>query len=168
MHVCIAAYDVANNTGGVNSWVFRFLRELKSQGWQPSVCLYSSCEEFERGTLEQFIIEEGIPYARSRYELETELNVKFTVSSVRSLGADVFVTNCMVPAWYAAPQLERFNIPCVGVNHSDDPFYHALTDHCIAKNGWYQLAGLVAVSKYLETLTNEVASQRTHVARIPE
>ncbi len=167
MRICIAAYDTYNNTGGVHSWVVRFAKQLIRSGEEVAATLYSSCLPGQQGTLEQVLIEQGIPHCRTRYENATEDNVAWTVEAVSRLKADVFITNCMHAAWYASPQLERGGIPCVAVSHSDDPFYHALASQCVAASGWYQVSGLVAVSQYLLDQAKETASDRTAFARIP-
>ncbi|HBE70964.1 MAG TPA: hypothetical protein DDW52_22690 [Planctomycetaceae bacterium] len=167
MRVCLAAYDTDPNTGGVHSWNVRFLAELQRQGWTPSCTIYSSCPVGHAGTLERELMKLGIEFRRVRYEQFTEENVDWTVDAVQDLKADAFITNCILPAWYASPKLEAKGVPCIGVNHSDDPFYAALMQQCVSKEGWYQLAGLVAVSSYLEEFANRISNGSTSISRIP-
>lgn len=167
MRICIAAYDTIFNTGGVTSWVARFLRALKEQGHSPSCLLYSSCRRHQKGTLEEYFRSHAIPYHRTRFGQYTERSVHVTERLVRRLKPDIFIPNCMVPAWFTAPALEAAGIPCVGVSHSDDPFYHALVATCVAEDGWYQLSGLVNVSSYLNEISHKLASPRTKIIEIP-
>lgn len=167
MKVCIAAYDTYNNIGGVHSWVVRFAQQLIRSGVEASFVIYSSCTPEHRGTLEEILLAKNIAFRRTRYENETEANVLWTVEAVKELKATVLITNCMLSAWYAAPALESQGVPCIGVSHSDDPFYHALVEQCVTANGWYQMSGVVAVSQYLLDQATQAAGDLTKFERIP-
>ena len=166
MHIAFAHFDNLANTSGVTSWLMRIIVEIRSRGFDLS-CLVYSYTPTEVGTFERFCCENGVPVARTGFQNDTATNVAWTVAQLRESRPDVFVPSSIVPAWYASAQLQADGIPCIGVCHSDDRFYHALIDQCVAANGWHQMAGCISVSSYLHDSVKSKATSRTLCKYIP-
>ena len=80
---------------------------------------------------------------------------------------DVYVPNCIVPAYFAAGYARRSGIPTVGVLHSDDPFYWGLVDEFIKGRPDFRVSAVVPVSTFLETeVTSTAAALGVTVCRI--
>lgn len=169
LNICLAGFDEPQNTSGVTSWVISILPAWIALGHPVSCAIYSFCPPDEKGALESFLIERQIPYRRiqmcgSGY---TEALSQWAVDAVRELGANVFIPNCIVPAWYAADALESVGVRCVGVTHSPTPLYKALALRCASSQSGRKMSAIVTVSRYLTQSIGKIVSPATWIESIP-
>jgi colanic acid/amylovoran biosynthesis glycosyltransferase len=71
---------------------------------------------------------------------------------------DVYVPNCIVPAYFAAGYARRSGIPTVGVLHSDDSFHWGLVDEFIKGRPEFRVSAVVPVSSFLESEVSSTAA----------
>jgi colanic acid/amylovoran biosynthesis glycosyltransferase len=148
MKVTFCAHDVANYISGPNTWLRRLLPDLKKQGVDVNVLFITHSEPALCPTVTA-LQNQGISCKiQSEYKY-TEQHVQWILGSLRENPPDVFVSNLMVPAYYAARWAREAGIPTVGVMHSDDKFYYGLLDEFVCGNPEYRLSALVCVSEYL-------------------
>jgi colanic acid/amylovoran biosynthesis glycosyltransferase len=148
MKVTFCAHDVANYISGPNTWLRRLLPDLKKQGVDVNVLFITHSEPALCPTVTA-LQNQGISCKiQSEYKY-TEQHVQWILGSLRENPPDVFVSNLMVPAYYAARWAKEAGIPTVGVMHSDDKFYYGLLDEFVCGNPEYRLSALICVSEYL-------------------
>jgi glycosyltransferase involved in cell wall biosynthesis len=78
----------------------------------------------------------------------------------------VLVANLVIPAFYAARYLKAFNIPVIGVMHSNDTFYKGVIKKFIHASAVNQLDVSVSVSNYINNLV-EANNNNTQALVIP-
>ena len=169
LNICLAGFDEPQNTSGVTSWVISILPAWIALGHQVSCAIYSFCPPEENGALECFLIEQEIPYRRIQMcgsGFTGELS-QWTFDAVRELGANVFIPNCIVPAWYAADALESIGVCCVGVTHSPTQLYEALALRCASRQSGRRMSSIVTVSRYLSQTIGKIVSPATRIESIP-
>lgn len=169
LNICLAGFDEPQNTSGVTSWVISILPAWIALGHQVSCAIYSFCPPNEKGALECFLIESQIPYRRiqmcgSGY---TDALSQWAVDAVRELGSNVFIPNCIVPAWYASDALESVGVHCVGVTHSPTPLYEALALRCASSQSGRKMSAIVTVSRFLSQTIGKIVSPATWIEAIP-
>lgn len=140
-----------SHLNGPNIWLLRHLPLLRERGIDPCV-LYVAwdasvpCRNLKRlGDL-------GIPYTTLSFGDCLESDIVSVFNRVMEEGCDVFVPNYLVPGYYASRYLIACGIPCVGVLHSDDPFYHDIVDLFVAGEKDWRLSAVVCVSNALTDL----------------
>ncbi len=161
MKVAFCHYDSPNDVGGVSSWLQRLLPRLQAAGFEVEVHVLGvegvNCAWFAR---------QGIPFRLSPGDVEMSQQVRNCLKLIEASQPDVYVPNCIVPAYFAAGYARRQGVQTVGVLHSDDPFYWGVVDEFINGAPAFRLSAVVAVSKFLEeavaadTLKNKVVTRR--------
>jgi glycosyltransferase involved in cell wall biosynthesis len=80
---------------------------------------------------------------------------------------DVYVPNCILPAYYAAASARGVGVHTVGVLHSDDPFYWGVVDEFLNGSPGRRVSAMVAVSQFLYNAVEDSAKARNvHLRRI--
>ena len=185
MKIVFATYDSPNDVGGVSSWLQRLLPKLQAAGLEVEVHLLAfggrpgvNCAAFEKL---------GIPFRWQPWVEDTRAAVRNCLQLLEQSQPDIYVPNCLLPAYYAAGILHGQGLHTVGVLHSDDSFYRGVADEFIHGAPTFCVSAIVAVSQYLQAtvavstaqpplilrrigcgvpLTGEVASPPTSVFRL--
>lgn len=154
MKVVFATYDSPDDVGGVSSWLQRLLPKLQSVGLEVEVHLLAfggrpgvNCAAFERL---------GIPFRWKPWVEDTRAAVRNCLQLLEQSQPDIYVPNCLLPAYYVAGILHGQGLHTVGVLHSDDSFYRGVADEFINGTPTFRVSAVVAVSKYLQ---DELAQQ---------
>ena len=157
MKVVFATYDSPNDVGGVSSWLQRLLPKLQAAGIEVEVHLLAfggrpdvNCAAFEKL---------GIPFRWQPWVEDTRAAVRNCLQLLEQSQPDIYVPNCLLPAYYAAGILHGQGLHTVGVLHSDDSFYHGVADEFIHGAPTFRLSAVVAVSKYLQAAVAQSAAQ---------
>ena len=155
MKVAFATYDAPGDIGGVSSWMQRVLPLLQGAGVAVEVHVMSvggqpgvNCTYFE---------ERGIPVRWIPWQRHAPYAVRAFLRFLEEGQPDVYVPNCIVPAYFAAGYARRSGIPTVGILHSDDPFYWGLVDEFIKGPAEFRLSAVVPVSAFLESEVSSIA-----------
>ena len=154
MKVTFCTRDYASVSGGHNTWLCRFLPDLRRRGIESRVlCFHSSSkEEFptarslrQAGFSCATVSEEEIKY--------TEQRVRWILDRLAEDPPDVFVSSAVYPAaYYAGRWLREVGIPTVGICHGGGMmnFYQGLLDEFVLDRADYQVSAFVCISKFLE------------------
>lgn len=78
---------------------------------------------------------------------------------------DIYVPNCIVPAYFAAGYARQQGVHTIGVLHSDDPFYWGIVDEFIKGKPAFRLSAAVTVSKFLQDATAAPTRQNKILTR---
>jgi glycosyltransferase involved in cell wall biosynthesis len=79
----------------------------------------------------------------------TEEKIIWILKTLAADPPDIFVPNMLVGALYAARWIKKAGIPTVGVMHSDDKFYDAVTRVFVNGDQEYKLSAFITCSKFL-------------------
>jgi glycosyltransferase involved in cell wall biosynthesis len=153
MKVAFATYDMPDDIGGVSTWMQRTLPQLSAAGIEVEVHIMGG-----RGTNCAFYMERGIPVRFMPWQYHLPHAVRCFLKALEESQPDIYVPNCIVPAYFAAGYAKRSGIPTVGVLHSDDPFYWGVVDEFLNGSPEFRLSAVVPVSGFLES---EVSSMAT-------
>jgi colanic acid/amylovoran biosynthesis glycosyltransferase len=154
MKVTFCTRDYANVSGGHNTWLCRFLPDLRRRGIESRLLCFHSSSEEEFPTVRSLrqagfscttVSEEEMKY--------TEQRVRWIFDQVADDPPDVFVSSAVYPAaYYAGRWLREAGIPTVGVCHGGGMmnFYQGLLDEFVLGRTAYQVSAFVCISKFLE------------------
>ena len=95
-----------------------------------------------------------------------EDQVKELLNIVKREYISTVVANLVVPALYATQYFKPFNIPVIGVMHSNDTFYHGVITKFIHGKSKNQLSIVVSVSEYISSIC-ESQNTKTQLLNIP-
>lgn len=164
MKVAFATYDAPLDVGGVSTWMQRILPLLQAAGIEVDVHVMAykgpgpNCVFFE---------EHGIPFRWIPWQMHLPDAVCSFLKFLEQCQPDVYVPNCIVPAYFAAGYARRSGIPTVGVLHSDDPFYWGIVDEFIGGLPEFRISAVVPVSSFLELEVSAMAAAHdVRVSRI--
>src|SRR5262245_5998505 len=155
MKVAFATYDASEDIGGVSTWMQRVLPLL--QGTGVAVEVHMMAFDGQPGTNCTYFQERGIPVRWIPWQQHLPYAVRAFLRFLEQGQPDVYVPNCIVPAYFAAGYARRSEIPTVGVLHSDDPFYWGLVDEFIKGRPEFRLSAVVPVSAFLESEVSSIA-----------
>lgn len=148
MKAVFVTYDSENDVGGVSSWLQRLLPGLQAAGIEVEVHVLAlggrpgiNCAEFERL---------GIPYRWTPHLDDTRRAVRNCLKLIAESRPNIYVPNCILPAYYAAAYARRSGVATIGVLHSDDPFYWGIVDEFVNGAQAFRLSAVVTISKFLE------------------
>ena len=157
MKVAFATYDAPRDIGGVSTWLQRVLPLLHMAGIEIDVHLMAlggkpgtNCEFFEK---------HGITVRWIPWGAHLHYTVRSFLRLLEESQPDVYVPNCIVPAYVAAGYARRSGIPTVGVLHSPDLFYSGLVDQFVKGRPKFRVSALVPVSSFLESQVSSVAGR---------
>jgi colanic acid/amylovoran biosynthesis glycosyltransferase len=129
MKVAFATYDVEQDIGGVSTWMQKTLPLLRAANIGVEVHIMG-----EHGPNCRFYAERGIPIRRIAWEYHLPAAVRSFLNLLEESQPDIYVPNCIVPAYFAAGYARRLGIPTVGILHSDDSFYWGVVEEFLDGN----------------------------------
>jgi colanic acid/amylovoran biosynthesis glycosyltransferase len=163
--------DYANISGGHNTWLSRFLPNLRLRGIESRVlCFHLSpedefptvCSLRQAGFSCATVFEKEIKYTKQR--------VRWIFERLAEDPPDVFVINAVYPAaYYLGRWLREAEIPTIGICHGGGMmnFYPGLLDEFVLGRAAYQVSAFVCVSKWLEQAALERNPKGVLVRSIP-
>jgi colanic acid/amylovoran biosynthesis glycosyltransferase len=171
MKVTFCTRDYSNLSGGHNTWLCRFLPNLRRRGIESQVLSFALSPEEEFPTVRSLRQAGFICTTVSEEEMKyTEQRVRWIAERLAEDPPDVLVFNAVIPAAYYAGRLVReAGIPTVGICHVGvaHSLYPGLLDQFVFGRAAYQVSAFVCVSKYLEQAVLERHPKGTLVRRIP-
>jgi len=160
MKVAFATYDMASDCGGVSVWMRRFLPLFRAAGVEAEVHVMG-----EPGVNCAYFRERGITVRWTPPQWEMHYAVRAFLRLLEEGQPDVYVPNCMVPAYFAAGYARRCGIPSIGTVHSDDPFYFGIVDEFLEGSSRFRVSAVVPVSTFLESQILPIATSKGVVVR---
>lgn len=158
MKVTFVTHDSANEVSGVLSWLQRLLPRLKAAGFEVEahVLVFGGSP----GVICAWFEKQGISYRWRPWEWNLKKAVRQCLDMLAESEPDVYVPNCILPAYYAAGHVRSQGVHTVGVLHSDDPFYWGVVDEFVNGLPAFRLSAVVTVSKFLQKAVE--ASTKKH------
>jgi colanic acid/amylovoran biosynthesis glycosyltransferase len=168
LKILFCLYDWPAKIGGPNVWALRLLPELKRKGIAVEVAALCHCPASDEHKTEfvNLLMKEGIKVHARPFPRYTIDAVKWLLTVAEDSQPDVFIANCVVPAFYAGRYLCRQRRPSVIVLHSDDAFHHDI----IAlgrKDPSFLPSAFVAVSEKLRKFAVQALGSKVKVPVIP-
>lgn len=157
MKILFCAYDRPGHIAtGPNAWLQRLIPDLRNTyGLDISTFfIYNGAIE-ECPTL-QFFQSNGLPtFSIDRDQVPFVADqVKEILQIIKTNSLVVVVANLVIPAFYAAKYLKPFNIPVIGVLHSNDAFYKSVIKKFIIGNDTDRLTVAVSVSDFIKSIAD--------------
>jgi len=154
MKVTFCTREYGNLSGGQNTWLCRFVPNLRRRGIDSRVLCFNLSREEELPTVRS-LRQAGINCTTSsdKEKKYTEQRIRWLLERLAEDPPDVFVSNMVIPAaYYAGHWLREAGIPTVGICHvgADHFLYPGLLDQFVFGSAAYQVSAFVCVSKYLE------------------
>ena len=169
MKILFCAYDRPGQiASGPNAWLQRLVPDLISNYGLEVQTLFIYSGEPEKCPTITFFKENRFPIqliSRDSYNY-VEDQVKELLNIVKREHISTVVANLVVPALYATQYLKPFDIPVIGVMHSNDTFYHGVITKFIHGKSKNQLSTAVSVSGYINTIC-ESQNTNTQLLNIP-
>ncbi|PLS67455.1 MAG: hypothetical protein CV045_13505 [Cyanobacteria bacterium M5B4] len=129
MNITICAYDRPNYVSGPNAWLRRIAPALRQRGVTVRVLFFltGTHDPAQCPTLTA-LQQDGFACVATPFPRYTEQRVRWLLQQVQFNPPDVFVSNLMLPGFYAARWIQSAGIPTVGILHSNDAFHHGVVD----------------------------------------
>lgn len=127
-------YSIANDIGGVTTWLDGLLSYLREQGRELSLNLHGFDGGFSGG-IGGRARKLGIPVSAFRRGPTTEDDVRRTLRFLDGCRPEVYLPQCLPAMHYAARIAERRKLPWIFTLHSDDPVYWALAEQTGPRDG---------------------------------
>jgi glycosyltransferase involved in cell wall biosynthesis len=156
MKVAFATYDAPRDVGGVSTWMRLVLPLFQAAGVEVDVHVIAF--DGKPGANCTFFKEQGIPVRWIPWQAHSPYAVRSFRKFFEESQPDVYVPNCIVPAYFAAGYARHAGVPTVGILHSDDPFYWAVVDEFIKGPPEFQVSAVVPVSTFLESQVSQTAA----------
>ena len=169
MKILFCAYDRPGQiASGPNAWLQRLVPDLISNYSLDIQTLFVYSGEYRQCPTISYFKENNLPIhlINSNTRNYVEDQVKILLNIVRREHISTVVANLVIPALYATQYLKQFNIPVIGVMHSNDTFYHGVITKFIHGNKKNQLSTAVSVSEYINTICTSQNTQ-TQLLNIP-
>lgn len=163
--VQFVSYDSPNDVGGVSSWLQRMVPRLRAEGIDARVDLF--CSENKIGANAAWYRTHNIPFRWSRWQNDTKQTVRQCLRWLREDFPQVYVPNCMLPAYFAASEAKRCGARTIGILHSDDPMYWGIVDEFVRGSDQWRLNELVTVSSFLHDAVQSIVRLPIPVHKIP-
>jgi glycosyltransferase involved in cell wall biosynthesis len=158
-------YDSPVDVSGVSSWLMGLLPYLQQAGFDVRVHIFNFGTQPGPNTL--YIQSLGIPFKSTSWPQKIRAGVRQCIEWMNEDQPDVYIPNCIYPAYLAAAHATAFGVKTVGVLHSDDAFYSAILNDFISCAPAPRLSALVAVSSYLEAKARGLMDSNLRLERIP-
>ena len=159
------SYDSPKDVGGVSSWLRRIVPRLRDRGIDARVDLF--CFGNKPGANAAWYRAQNVPCRWSPWQHDTYQAVRQCLRWLREDLPQVYIPNCIVPAYFAAAEAKRCGARTIGVLHSDDPFYWAIVDEFVDGSEQWRLNNLVTVSRFLHDAVRSNARSSMAVHEIP-
>jgi colanic acid/amylovoran biosynthesis glycosyltransferase len=163
--VQFVSYDSPDEVGGVSSWLRKMVPWLRERGIDARVDLLGVGGR--PGANAEWYRKARVPFRWSPLAGSTTLLVQQCLRWLREDMPQVYVPNCMLPAYFAAAEARRCGSRTIGVLHSDDPFYWALVDEFGNGGGKWRLDEWVVVSRFLHGALQSNNASAIPVHEIP-
>ena len=169
MKILFCAYDRPGQiASGPNAWLQRLVPDLISNYSLDIQTLFVYSGEYRQCPTISYFKENNLPIhlINSNTRNYVEDQVKILLNIVRREHISTVVANLVIPALYATQYLKQFNIPVIGVMHSNDTFYQGVITKFIHGKSKNQLSTAVSVSEYINTIC-ESQNTKTQLLNIP-
>jgi len=163
MRVCFVTYDAPSDVGGVSTWLRQLLPFLQKAGIALEVHVMAFGDK--PGVNCAFFTKHGIPIRWIPFQMHLPHAMRSLLKLLQEGQPDIYIPNCIVPAYYAGGYARRAGIPTVGVLHSDDPFHWGIVDEFINGHPDFRLSAVVPVSNFLESQVTSTAAARGVIVR---
>jgi glycosyltransferase involved in cell wall biosynthesis len=145
--VAFCTYD-APFFHGPNTWLKRLLTDLSKTDFSIQVLIFYEGDLNECDTYGYFN-SLGLRVYSFSFNSLTEEKIIWILKTLAVDPPDIFVPNMLVGALFAARWIKDAGIPTVGVMHSDDGFYDAMTNVFVNGEQEYKLSAFVTCSEFL-------------------
>lgn len=165
LKVTFASYDYVHDISGVSSWIIRLLPRLRDRGLDVHAHLFRIGEG--TGSTGAALADQDVPVLTAPWPSCSEAG---TVQCLAWLGArlpDVYVPNCIVPAYHSVRYLKSAGVKSVGVLHTDRESKDGLIQEFVTGSAQRRVDALVAVSSRLAQEARGVAPAGVRVQQIP-
>ena len=169
MKILFCAYDRPGQiSSGPNAWLQRLVPDLISNYGLDIQTLFVYSGESKKCPTISFFKNNNLPLhlINSNTHNYVEDQVKALMNIVRREHITTVVANLVIPAIYATQYLKPFNIPVIGVMHSNDTFYKGVITKFIHGKSKNQLSTAISVSGYINTIC-ESQNTNTQLLNIP-
>jgi glycosyltransferase involved in cell wall biosynthesis len=164
MKVVFATYDAPTDVGGVSTWLRRLLPQLQAGGWAVEVHLL--CQGNQPGANCRWYAAHGIPFRWAPWPVHSATAVRRLCDLLALADPDIYVPNCLVPAYFAAGFAREYGVRTVGVLHSDDAFYWGIAEEFLGRRPQFRLDAMVGVSGFLAAAIRQAAAPGIEVRLI--
>ena len=162
MKILFCAYDRAGQiASGPNAWLQRLVPDLISNYGLDIQTLFVYSGESKKCPTISFFKNNNLPLhlINSNTHNYVEDQVKALLNIVKREDISTVVANLVIPALYATQYLKPYNIPVIGVLHSNDTFYKGVITKFIHGKTKNQLSTAVSVSGYINTICRSQNTQ---------
>ena len=162
MKILFCAYDRAGQiASGPNAWLQRLVPALISNYGLDIQTLFVYSGESNKCPTISFFKNNNLPLhlINSNTNSYVEDQVKALLNIVRREDISTVVANLVIPALYATQYLKPYNIPVIGVLHSNDTFYKGVITKFIHGKIKNQLSTVVSVSGYINIICESQNTQ---------
>jgi len=169
LKILFCAYDRAGQiASGPNAWLQRLVPDLISNYRLDIQTLFVYSGESNKCPTISFFKNKNLPLQliNSNTHNYVEDQVKELLGIIKKEDISVVVANLVIPALYATQYLKPYNIPVIGVLHSNDTFYKSVITKFIHGNKKNQFSTAVSVSEYINTICTS-QNTNTQLLNIP-
>ena len=169
MKILFCAYDRPNHiTSGPNAWLQRLVPDLIHNYGLDIQTLFIYSGDIRNSKTIAYFKENNLPiHLINRDSCNyVENQIKELLNIVKREYISTVVANLVVPALYATQYLKPYNIPVIGVLHSNDTFYKGVITKFIHGKTKNQLSTAVSVSGYINAIC-ESQNTNTQLLNIP-
>ena len=169
MKILFCAYDRSNHLAtGPNAWLQRLVPDLISNYGLDIQTLFVYSGVSKKCPTISYFKENNLPIhlINSNTHNYVEDQIKELLGIIKKEDISLVVANLVIPALYATQYLKPFNIPVIGVMHSNDTFYQGVITKFIHGKSKNQLSTAVSVSDYIKTICTSKQTQ-TQLLNIP-
>jgi colanic acid/amylovoran biosynthesis glycosyltransferase len=169
LKILFCAYDRPGQiASGPNAWLQRLIPDLISNYGLDIQTLFVYSGEYRQCPTIRHFKENNLPIhlINSNTHNYVEGQVKELLKIVKREHISTVVANLVIPALYATQYLKPYNIPVIGVMHSNDTFYQGVITKFIHGNKKNQLSIAVSVSEYINSIC-ESQNTNTRLLNIP-
>jgi len=162
LKILFCAYDRSNHLAtGPNAWLQRLVPDLISNYGLDIQTLFVYSGVSKKCTTISFFKNNNLPLhlINSNTHNYVEDQIKELLGIIKKEDISLVVANLVIPALYATQYLKPFNIPVIGVMHSNDEFYKGVITKFIHGNKKNQLSTAVSVSEYINTICTSQNTQ---------
>jgi colanic acid/amylovoran biosynthesis glycosyltransferase len=145
--VAFCTYD-APFFHGPNTWLKRLLADLSKKDFVIQVLIFYEGDLNECDTYGYFN-GLGLRVYTFPFRSITEEKIIWILNTLAVDPPDIFVPNMLVGALFAARWIKNAGISTIGVMHSDDEFYDAVTNVFVNGKKEYKLSAFVTCSEFL-------------------
>jgi colanic acid/amylovoran biosynthesis glycosyltransferase len=156
--VVFCTYDSPLSLGGPFTWLRNLLPALRKDGID---CRVLALTHFGgTGPLIEALRRDGFTVEAIDCHPSMKNQVEWILSQVHNDPPKVFVPNLVTSALFAARWLRESGSSTIGVLHSDDEYYRAITQEFVLGTPQYRLTDIVTVSEKLQRDTVNLLGNR--------